>query len=182
MESQSQSQRPPHHAKRSRSHFITHGISQKRLRAHLWPLSAGLKSQPPSLHNLHLPDQSQHILGTRTQLRNLSTPTHQGCQSRLGRLDPTEASSEPNLSATWLGHAVHRGRRAVQPVVTHHFSELPLRVSAYHSWPISRSASRLVRPSFQRRRPFAMTEHPTSPVSSLHSRRTTRFSICGVLL
>src|ERR1700679_3052777 len=91
MQSQSQFQSqhpPPHHPNLSRSLFnnpwTLAATTPSTSTSTYWPAFSA-RSQPP--HGFPLPDQSQPILGTRSQFQNPPTSARQGRQTRLGPLD-----------------------------------------------------------------------------------------------
>ena len=175
-----QSTRPTHHANASRSLF-----QNPWTLTDLTPSTSTYLPPFPNILNLSRVSTFIPLERVRNSISHPHPPV-KVVKPDWGNSTLNAASSNPNLKATWLGHAVRHSSPLLAP---HHyntfflyFPELPRRVSAYCSWSSRRAASRLIRPHLLRmRRSFFMAGRSTSPASSLHSRRTTGISIRGLL-
>ena len=178
-----QSTRPTHHANTSRSLFqnpwtLTDLTSSTSTYLPAFPNTLSLSTflSIPNIPLERVRDSISH-----------PHPPVKVVKPDWGNSTSNPASSTPNLKATWLGHAVRHSSpllasRHYNTLFSPYFPELPRRVSAYCSWSSRRATSRLVRPQLLRmRRSFFMAGRSTSPSSSLHSRRITGISICGLL-
>jgi hypothetical protein len=127
MQSQSQSQRPPlHHANLSRSLFhnpwTLTDTTLSTSTSTYWPaFSAGLNL---STISTFLTNPSISLVRVGNSEIHPHAPV-KVVKPDWGHSTSTAASSEPNLRATWLGHAVRRSQpAAAQPVLTHQLSRV----------------------------------------------------------
>ena len=128
MQSQSESQRPPpHHANHSRSLFhnpwtLPDTITSTSTTTY-WPsFSAGLNL---STISTFLTNPNISLVRVRNSEIHPHPPV-KVVKPDWGHSTSTVRSSEPNLRATWLGHAVRRSRTPLQLhsyslLMTHHF-------------------------------------------------------------
>src|SRR6267154_3233823 len=128
MQSQSQSQRPPpHHANLSRSLFqnpwTLPDTTPSTSTSTYWPaFSAGLNL---STISTFLTNPSISLVRVRNSEIH-PHPPGKVVKPDWGHLTSSAASSEPNLRATWLGHAVRKQPNpaaASSPMVTHSLSQ-----------------------------------------------------------